>query len=52
VVLPKINCIPAFSGLTHVTAAGLEHEGLAFHETHQDADKMVRAAASTFAFIH
>lgn len=40
--------IPAFSGLTHVTAAGLEHEGLAFHETHRDADKMARAASSTF----
>lgn len=44
----KVDGIPAFSGLTHVTAAGLEQEGLAFHETHRDADKMSRAAASTF----
>lgn len=44
----KINRVPAFSGLSHVTAAGLEHEGLAFHEIHRDADKMARAAASTF----
>jgi [methyl-Co(III) methanol-specific corrinoid protein]:coenzyme M methyltransferase len=40
--------IPAFSGLTHVTAAGLEREGLSFHEVHRDADKLARAAASTF----
>jgi [methyl-Co(III) methanol-specific corrinoid protein]:coenzyme M methyltransferase len=44
----KVNGIPAFSGLTHVTAAGLEREGLAFHEVHRDADKMARAAAGTF----
>ena len=44
----KNNPPPAFSGLIHVTAAGLEHEGLAFHEIHRDADKMARAAASTF----
>ncbi|MBI3175189.1 MAG: hypothetical protein HYZ25_15790 [Chloroflexi bacterium] len=40
--------IPAFSGLTHVTAAGLERERLSFHEVHSDADKLARAAASTF----
>ncbi|MFZ5878348.1 MAG: uroporphyrinogen decarboxylase family protein [Chloroflexota bacterium] len=44
----RVDGVPAFSGLTHVTAAGLEQEGLAFHETHRDADKMSRAAASTF----
>ncbi|MBI5295538.1 MAG: hypothetical protein HY869_08690 [Chloroflexi bacterium] len=44
----RVDGIPAFSGLTHVTAAGLEREGLAFHETHRDAEKMARAAASTF----
>ncbi len=44
----KIDSIPAFSGLTHVTAAGLELEGLSFHEVHRDADKLARAAASTF----
>lgn len=44
----KVDSIPAFSGLTHVTAAGLEHEGLSFHEVHRDADKLARAAASTF----
>lgn len=44
----KIDSIPAFSGLTHVTAAGLEREGLSFHEVHRDADKLARAAASTF----
>ncbi len=44
----KIDPIPAFSGLTHVTAAGLEREGLPFHEVHRDADKLARAAASTF----
>ncbi|MBI5945982.1 MAG: hypothetical protein HY864_16595 [Chloroflexi bacterium] len=44
----KINSQPAFSGLIHVTAQGLQHEGLIFHETHKDANKMARAAASTF----
>jgi [methyl-Co(III) methanol-specific corrinoid protein]:coenzyme M methyltransferase len=39
---------PAFSGLIHVTAEGLQSEGLVFHETHKDAQKMARAAASTF----
>jgi [methyl-Co(III) methanol-specific corrinoid protein]:coenzyme M methyltransferase len=38
---------PCFSGLIHVTSAGLESEGLIFHEVHQDAGKMARAAAST-----
>jgi [methyl-Co(III) methanol-specific corrinoid protein]:coenzyme M methyltransferase len=44
----KMEGVPAFSGLIQVTAVGLEHEGLAFHEIHRDADKMARAAASTF----
>ena len=44
----KINSQPAFSGLIHVTAEGLQSEGLIFHETHKDAQKMAKAAASTF----
>ena len=44
----KIDSQPAFSGLIHVTAAGLQSEGLIFHETHKDAKKMARAAASTY----
>lgn len=39
---------PAFSGLIHITAEGLQSEGLVFHEVHKDAQKMARAAASTF----
>jgi len=44
----KIDIQPAFSGLIHVTVEGLQSEGLIFHETHKDAKKMARAAASTF----
>ncbi len=44
----KIDTRPAFSGLIHVTAEGLNSEGLNFHETHKDAHKMAKAAASTF----
>jgi [methyl-Co(III) methanol-specific corrinoid protein]:coenzyme M methyltransferase len=44
----KIDEVPAFSGLIHVTTEGLEREGLSLHETHHDAQKMARAAASTF----
>ncbi len=44
----KINSIPAFSGLIHVTAEGLASEGLTLGEVHHDAGKMSRAAASTF----
>lgn len=44
----KINTQPAFSGLIHVTAEGLASEGLSLHEVHHDAEKMARAAASTF----
>jgi [methyl-Co(III) methanol/glycine betaine-specific corrinoid protein]:coenzyme M methyltransferase len=39
---------PAFSGLIHVTAEGLQSEGLVFHEVHKDARKMAKASASTF----
>jgi len=44
----KIDSKPSFSGLIHVTAAGLESEGLIFHEVHKDAEKMAKAAASTY----
>jgi [methyl-Co(III) methanol-specific corrinoid protein]:coenzyme M methyltransferase len=44
----KVDSPPAFSGLIHVTAEGLESERLIFHETHKDAQKMAKAAASTF----
>jgi [methyl-Co(III) methanol-specific corrinoid protein]:coenzyme M methyltransferase len=44
----KIDSKPAFSGLIHVTAEGLQSEGLVFHETHKNAQKMAKAAASTF----
>jgi MtaA/CmuA family methyltransferase len=44
----KIEPQPAFSGLIHVTAAGLQSEGLVFHEVHKDARQMARASASTF----
>lgn len=44
----KINITPAFSGLIHITAEGLQSEGLVFHEVHKDARKMAKAAASTF----
>lgn len=44
----KISSPPAFSGLIHVTAEGLESEGLIFHEIHHDARKMAKAASSTF----
>jgi [methyl-Co(III) methanol-specific corrinoid protein]:coenzyme M methyltransferase len=44
----KIDSQPAFSGLIHVTAEGLDSEGLIFHETHKNAQKMAKAAASTF----
>jgi [methyl-Co(III) methanol-specific corrinoid protein]:coenzyme M methyltransferase len=44
----KIDMVPAFSGLIHVTAEGLEREGMKLHEAHRDAGKMARAAVSTF----
>ena len=44
----KTQAPPAFSGLIHVTAEGLQSEGLVLHEVHHDAEKLARAAASTF----
>ena len=44
----KIDTVPTFSGVIHVTLEGLEHEGLKLHEAHHDAGKMAPAAASTF----
>ncbi|MFZ1040680.1 MAG: uroporphyrinogen decarboxylase family protein [Anaerolineales bacterium] len=44
----RIATNPAFSGLIHVTSAGLQSEGLVFHEVHKDAKKMAKAAASTY----
>ena len=44
----KIDKVPAFSGLIHVTAEGLQREGLIFHEIHKDVQKISKAAASTF----
>jgi MtaA/CmuA family methyltransferase len=44
----KFDTPPLFSGLISVSEAGLESEGLDFHETHHDALKMARAAASTY----
>ncbi|HUE99622.1 MAG TPA: uroporphyrinogen decarboxylase family protein [Anaerolineales bacterium] len=44
----KTDTQPTFSGLIHVTAEGLQSEGLVFHEVHKDARKMAKAAASTF----
>jgi [methyl-Co(III) methanol-specific corrinoid protein]:coenzyme M methyltransferase len=42
------NSNSIFSGLIHVTASGLQREGLTLHQVHHDAAKMARAAASTF----
>src|SRR5215203_3058127 len=44
----KIDKVPAFSGLIHITTEGLEREGIALHEAQHDANKMAKAAASTF----
>jgi len=44
----KLTSPPAFSGLIQVTSAGIESEGLLFHEVHRDAGKMAIAAASTY----
>jgi [methyl-Co(III) methanol-specific corrinoid protein]:coenzyme M methyltransferase len=44
----KVDSAPAFSGLIHVTAEGLQSEGLKFSDVHKDAQKMAKAAASTF----
>ena len=42
----KTDTHPLFSGLISVTEAGQESEGLQFHESHRDAEKMARAAAT------
>ncbi len=44
----KIDQAPVFSGLIHITTEGLKNEGLEFREIHRDAQKMAKAAASTF----
>src|SRR5512138_979364 len=44
----KPDSQPAFSGLIHVTAEGLQSEGLVLHEVHKNAHKMAKAATSTF----
>ena len=44
----KVDLQPAFSGLIHITLEGLQSEGLTLHDAHFDAQKMARAAASTF----
>ena len=44
----KIASKPSFCGLLHITQDGLKNEGLSLQEIHHDAEKMARAAASTF----
>jgi [methyl-Co(III) methanol-specific corrinoid protein]:coenzyme M methyltransferase len=44
----KLPSPPAFSGLIHITEEGLSSEDLSLYEIHHDAQKMRRAAASTF----
>jgi len=44
----KTDTQPVFSGLIHITAEGLERERLSLHEAHHKANKMAKAAASTF----
>ena len=44
----KSSAPPAFSGLIHITAEGLQREGLVLHEIHHGAQRMAKAAASTF----
>lgn len=44
----KIDKVPAFSGLIHITAEGLAGEGLSLYEAQHDTLKMAKAAASTF----
>lgn len=44
----KMDVVPAFSGLIHVTVEGLQREGLVWHEVHRNAQKMAQAAAGTF----
>jgi len=44
----KMENVPTFSGLIHITSEGLESEGLSLHEVHHNVGKMAKAAASTF----
>jgi [methyl-Co(III) methanol-specific corrinoid protein]:coenzyme M methyltransferase len=44
----KVDPVPTFSSLIHVTKKGLAQEGVSLLEAHHDAQKMARAAASTF----
>ena len=44
----KTPAPPAFSGLIHVTAEGLQSEEFVLYEVHHEAGKMAKAAASTF----
>lgn len=44
----NIDTQPAWSGLIHVTTEGLQSEGLTLYEAHHEAQKMAKAAASTF----
>jgi hypothetical protein len=44
----KISSKPSFSGLIHITAEGLEHEGLVFHEIHKDAKKIGESRGEYF----
>ena len=44
----KISNTPAFSGLIHITAEGLQSEAISLPEAHTGAGKMAKAAASTF----
>jgi [methyl-Co(III) methanol-specific corrinoid protein]:coenzyme M methyltransferase len=44
----KIDGVPAFSGLIQVTAEGLAREGISLKESHHDAQKMAKGAASTY----
>jgi [methyl-Co(III) methanol-specific corrinoid protein]:coenzyme M methyltransferase len=43
-----LSRFPVFSGLPSLTASGLRAVGVRYAEAHTDADKMARAAASTF----
>jgi len=44
----KLDSAPCFSGLISVTQAGLQRVGLTFADSHRDAVKIARAAASTW----
>ena len=44
----KTETTPSFSGLIHITKDGLDSERLSLQEIHHDAEKMARAAASTY----